>query len=117
MKNRTFLPMSVALLIGAGLWFAAAALSGRREPWDASAYWAVAYPASILAAAILGYLFPLRAWRWGFALFAGQFIGMCVRDGELGNLWPLGLAMFAVLALPAAGAAAGLARLNPQRSG
>ena len=33
-------------------------------------------------------------------LFASQFLAMCVRNGELGSLWPLGLALFAVLALP-----------------
>jgi hypothetical protein len=33
-------------------------------------------------------------------LFESQFVGMCIRNGELGNLWPFGMAMFALVALP-----------------
>jgi hypothetical protein len=84
-----------------GLWFWASLASGRREPWDAAAYWSLAYPAAILVAGILGYLFPARPWRWSLTLFLAQFAAMCIRNGELGNLWPLGLALFAVLSLPA----------------
>jgi len=46
-------------------------------------------------------LFPDRPWRWALLLFSGQFLGMCVRNGEIGNLWPLGLLAFGFLALPA----------------
>jgi hypothetical protein len=34
-------------------------------------------------------------------LFAGQFVAMVIRSDELGGLWPLGLVLFGVLALPA----------------
>jgi hypothetical protein len=99
--GRALAPHFVALVLGAALWVATSMLTGRREPWDASAYWAVAYPLAILASAVLGYIYPERAWRWPFAVFVAQFISMCVLNGELGNLWPLGLLLFAVLALPA----------------
>lgn len=37
---------------------------------------------------------------------------MCVGNGELGHLWPLGMAFFAVIALPAVFAARLAARLR-----
>jgi hypothetical protein len=37
---------------------------------------------------------------------------MCVRTGELGNLWPLGMLLFAVVALPGALAAQVSARFS-----
>jgi hypothetical protein len=105
-------PVVVAISAGAVLWFAASVLTGRREPWDATAYWTLVYPAGIVVAALLGYFFPKRAWRWPALLFASQFLAMCVRNGELGNLWPLGLVMFAILALPAVAAARIAARFG-----
>jgi len=90
----------IAVVVGAGLWFVTSLVTGEREPWDASAYWAVAYPLTVLTCALLGYSYPERPWRWVLVLFASQFIAMCVRNGELGNLSPLGMALFAVIALP-----------------
>ena len=94
-------PFLVAAVLGVALWLGTAILTGRREPWDSGAYWALAYPAAIVAAALLAYLYPERPWRWPAVLFAAQFLAMCVHNGELGNLWPLGIAMFAVLSMPA----------------
>jgi peptidoglycan/LPS O-acetylase OafA/YrhL len=110
-------PWWIAVIAGAALWFAAAAAAGQREAWDAPAYWSVVYPAALLVSAALGYGWPERPWRWPLALFAAQFVAMCVRNGELGNLWPLGLALFAVLALPGVLAARFGARLARRSRG
>lgn len=61
---------------------------------------------------LLGYSFPERPWRWPLVLFAAQFVAMCLLNGELGNLWPLGMALFAVLALPGIVAAKVAARFS-----
>lgn len=100
-RTNTLLPCSMAALAGLALWAAAALLTGKREPWDGQAYWLLAYPLALLVAGVLGYLFPERPWRWALTLFEVQFIAQCVRNGEPGNLWPLGMILFAVIALPA----------------
>ena len=103
---------SIAAVVGFALWFATAMLTGKREPWDATAYWALVYPLAIATCGLLGYLYPERPWRWAIVLFLAQFIAMCVRNGELGNLWPLGMALFVVLALPGVVAANVAVRFN-----
>jgi hypothetical protein len=101
MSNRSpALAIAAASVIGATLWFAVSVLTGKREAWDASAYWVVAYPVALMACAFLGYRYPERPWRWALVLFEAQFLAMCVRNGELGSGWPLGIVLFAVIALP-----------------
>jgi hypothetical protein len=106
MSNRSpLIPVAISVAAGIALWLVASALTGKREPWDASAYWAVVYPAAILMSAFLGYSYPERPWRWALVLFESQFLAMCIRNGELGNLWPLGMAVFAIITLPGIAAA------------
>ncbi len=101
-RQPLFAPALVAFVAGVFLWLGASFASGRREPWDSAAYWMGAYPVATGLCIALALFFPARPWLWAFALFAGQFVGMILRNGEAGGLWPLGLAMFAVLALPGA---------------
>lgn len=101
MEHRSAAPLSIAFIVGVTLWCAASAISGRREPWDGAAYWILAYPIAILASAFLGYRYPQRPWRWAIVLFESQLLAMGIRNGELGNLWPIGMLAFAVIALPA----------------
>ncbi|MGE5169698.1 MAG: hypothetical protein ACM3JC_04915 [Rudaea sp.] len=99
-RQRALIPAVFAAVAGAVLWLAASLLTDRREPWDASIYWSVFYPLALLICGLLGYLYPDHRSRWPFVLFVFQFLAMCVRDRELGSLWPLGLGLFAFLALP-----------------
>jgi hypothetical protein len=48
---------------------------------------------------VLGFFEPSRPWRWGAAPLAGQFFWMLVTQGP-GNLLPLGVIVFGVLAIP-----------------
>ena len=93
-------PALLAVAVGTALWVLASLLTGQREPWDSSSYWTVVYPLGLAASAWLGYRYPDRAWLWPVLLFEAQFLAMCVRNGELGNLWPLGMALFAFMSLP-----------------
>lgn len=91
---------AVALGGGALLWWATALVSGRTEAWDSSLYWMVAYPLSIGLAAGLGYRFPGKPWRWGLAVMWVQAVVLSASGAGFGLL-PLGLVVFAVLAIPA----------------
>ena len=98
--DRALTPVLIAFVAGAGLWSAAAMISGKKEAWDAATYWVLAYPAALLICACLGYAYQDRPWRWALVLFEAQFVAMCIRNGELGGLWPLGIVLFAIVSLP-----------------
>lgn len=101
----------VAAASGVVLWLATSAVSGRREAWDSSLYWTIAYPVGIAVAGTLGYLAPTRPWRWALTLMLAQAVTLAFAAASFGLL-PLGLIMFAVLALPPMGAAAVAARVR-----
>lgn len=74
-------------------------VSGQHEAWDSPFYVWFGIPSLCLLAGTLGFLEPHHAWRWGFLPFLAQAAWMFGTQ-EVGNLWPLGLAAFGVLALP-----------------
>lgn len=100
MSTRTPLAYTLSIIAGMSLWFWVSLASGKREPWDDAVYWTVAYPVAIVLAGILGFSFPERPWRWALTLFLAQFAAMTIRNGELGNLWPMGLMLLVVLSVP-----------------
>lgn len=101
MNRQTSLAIhATALSGGALLWLATAYLTANQEAWDAPAYWAVTYPLALLLAVGLGYLAPVRVWRWGIEIMLAQFAVMMLAS-PTGPLWPIGLVIMAVLAVPA----------------
>jgi hypothetical protein len=106
---------AIAVVSGALLWVATVAITGRREAWDASTYWAVTYPIGLLVSAVLGYVAPDRPWRWGVALMLAQAVTMAVFARDFGLL-PLGVILFCILAAPLMLAATGVARFRLRRS-
>lgn len=110
------MPAILAAACGMALWFLASAVSGAREAWDASFYWWVAYPLALAASAAFGRFFPRRCWLWVLVLFESQLLAMFIRAGEVGNLWPLGMALLAVLAAPGIAIARFVARRWPRNS-
>jgi uncharacterized membrane protein YhaH (DUF805 family) len=114
--EKKYLYVILALLSGFVLWEIASLISHKREPWDASIYWVVIYPLAIVISTMLGYRDPQRPGLLALLVFMAQFIGMCIRSGELGNLWPLGMALFAIISLPAVLTAKIAAAKSPYRS-
>jgi hypothetical protein len=90
----------IAVIGGVALWTATALVGGRSEPWDSGLYWSVSYPLSLVAAAVLGYVFPSRPWRWALVLMYSQVLVMLASGSGLGLL-PLGLILLGMLSLPA----------------
>lgn len=117
MPRRAAIPLAAAAGAGIALWFAASLISGQREAWDAGLYWSAAYPAAIVLSGVFGFRYPQRPWRWPVVMFFGQFVGMLLRNGELGSLWPLGLLLFGALAVPGILAARIAAWLRIRQSG
>lgn len=113
-RTSSTLPYAAAIAAGALLWLLTAAASGRREAWDSGLYWTAAYPLSIAVAGVLGYTHPERAWRWGLAVMLTQAVVLVLTAGGFGLL-PLGLILFALLALPAIAVARAAARLRVRR--
>jgi hypothetical protein len=58
-----------------------------------------------MLAGVLGYRAPGRAWRWGLAVMLVQAPVLLLTSGGSMSLLPLGLALFAILSLPAIAAA------------
>ena len=90
-----------AVAAGSGIlvWVLVSMLSGRREAWDSEAYYQIGLPVLCVVSAVLGYFEPDRPWRWGAIPLAAQAVTMFAMQG-LGNLWPLGLIVTGVLAVP-----------------
>jgi hypothetical protein len=64
-----------------------------REAWDIAGWWGTALPVQAIFVAILGFLVPVRVWRWSLALVAGQLVAMLAirpAGSDLGLL-PLGV--------------------------
>jgi len=114
-RKKHLIAISIAIFSGMFLWVVTAQLTGRNEAWDDPAYWSVSYPVAILICAGLGYLYPKHPWHWSLTLFAAQFVGMMISVAEIGNLWPLGLILFALISLPAGAAAKLASRKSPRR--
>ena len=96
-------PIAIAAVAGILAWDLVRLIGGRREAWDDPNYWVIGYPLMLATAFMLGLGFPERPWRWAVVVVAAQaawalFLGLAT-DGSV-SLFPLGLAMFAVLALP-----------------
>jgi hypothetical protein len=91
----------VAAGAGALLWLGTMAVSGRSEAWDSPLYWSVAYPLCLLLSGVMGYVEPVRSWRFALTLMLVQPVVMLFTSGGSFSLLPLGIIMFGVLALPA----------------
>ena len=110
-ESRARLPYAVAIIGGVTYWTLTAAVSGVREPWDHPSYWSVTYPLSIVLSAVLGYVFPYRAWRWALVLTFMQLV-VIILGGSGFGLLPLGVVLLGILSLPGVAAAAAAAKLR-----
>ncbi|MGH6919707.1 MAG: hypothetical protein ACREJ0_18620, partial [Geminicoccaceae bacterium] len=71
-----------------------------RELVDLGTYWLVALPVCYVVAGVLGYLGPVRTWRWIVTMIAIHSLYMALSAGSGLSLLPFALVMTAVIALP-----------------
>lgn len=100
--SKQWIPDALAIVTGGVIWLGLALATGTGDPMSREPYWWFGYPAMVLMSCLLGFLFKERSWRYGIYMLASQFIiGLWTAGGDL-NLLPLGLVVFAVLAVPTA---------------
>lgn len=101
-------PVAIAVVAGVLSWDLVRLLGNVREAWDDSLYWTLGYPLLLGTAFLLGMAWREAPWRWAAWMIGAQTVWSLflsvARDG-MPNLFPLGLVMFAVLALPCVAAA------------
>lgn len=100
------LPVAAILsaLIGVALELSIRLVTGQDEAWDSELFWTIGMPAALVASFGIGLLAKGRAWLGTVAVAPGQFAAMTISLGEVGSLWPLGLALTAFLSAPFVGA-------------
>ena len=98
LQRRTAILVSIAagVALQIGVWQA----TGAREAWDDATYWTVGLPLAALAAGCIGYLAVGTAWTMTILIIPAQVVTMMAKNGEIGSLWPLSLALAFLLGLP-----------------
>ena len=71
-----------------------------RELVDLGPYWLVSLPVCYAVAGVLGYVGPVRTWRWILTMIAVQSVYGILAAGSGLSLLPLAAAMTAVIVLP-----------------
>jgi hypothetical protein len=94
-KNLYVLTAAVAVAV----WFAPWLVLGRKEAWDHWTYFIVSIPIMSIAAAYAGFRASSRWWRWPLMLVFAQFATALLLGG-FGNLFPLGVIVFVIFAVP-----------------
>jgi hypothetical protein len=72
----------------------------QREVFDIGPYWYFGLPVSYLAAGLLGYLGPVRSWRWSLEIIGTHMVGTILFTGSGLNLLPIALLFGLALAIP-----------------
>ena len=85
--------------VGAAVWLIPWVLLGGKEAWDHWTYFVLSIPAMSIVAAYAGFRARFGWWRWPLSLALAQFAAALLLGG-FGNLLPLGIVVFVVLAVP-----------------
>lgn len=91
----------VAILV----WVVPWVVLGGVEAWDHRSYFIISLPLMMVVAGWVGYLAESRPLRWPLVMLLVQAITALILSGGPGNLFPLGVIVFAVLSVPIAIAA------------
>jgi hypothetical protein len=89
----------ISAIVGASIWLVISWVTGKQEAWDSSYYFLYGIPIMMLMAGTLGFILPIRPWRWGITIVFSQAL-ILILQKPMGNLLPLGLVLFGMLSLP-----------------
>jgi|KBSSwiStaDraftv2_1062776.scaffolds.fasta_scaffold2742245_2 peptidoglycan/LPS O-acetylase OafA/YrhL len=108
LKGSEIVPALIAVVAGVLGWDLVRLLGNHGEAWDDPTYWRIGFPILLFTAFILAMGFPERPWRWVIIIIGAQAIWsflIALATSGVPNLFPLGLLVFALLALPCLAAA------------
>lgn len=96
----------VAAVLGIVVWLGVAAVSLEAEAFDDVSYFTIGLPIIGIGCAVLGYRYPVRAWRYGLVAMGTHAVLLLLvaTAGDNLSLLPLGLGGLALIALPMAAA-------------
>ncbi len=97
LERRTAILASI--LVGVSLYISVWQVSGASDPWSDPAYWQIAIPLAVLAAACIGYLAKGTSWLAVLLIVPAQMATIVVKGGEPGSLGPRSLGRGLALAL------------------
>jgi hypothetical protein len=97
--ENNFFPYAASSLCGLVVYLAIALATGRNEAWDDGSYYSLGIPFMCLVAFAIGYLFPVKPWRWALAMAGGQAIGALLNGSSL-SLLPFAVIFMAVISIP-----------------
>ena len=89
----------IAAAIGILVWVVVSAVASKREAWDSPLYFAAGIPFLCMVAGALALIEPDHPWKWAVVPLAAQAVWMFITQG-VGNLAPLGIVFFGILAIP-----------------
>lgn len=90
---------AISAISGVSIWISISFITGTDEAWDSFFYYRYGLPLMFFITGVLGFLVPIRVWRWGVTIMASQAIFLMIQKLDA-NLLPLGLVLFAVLSIP-----------------
>ena len=92
---------TAGLLIWLGFMF----LTEGPDAWDSGEYFFYGWPLMMVIAGLLGAFFPVQPWRWVIMMVSVQFFALVALSDGSGNLLPVSLSIFTVVAAPCVAAA------------
>ena len=100
MKNSdNFFPYAASTLCGLTVYLAIIMATGKNEAWDDGSYYWAGMPFMCFAAFVLGYLFPVKPWRWALGMAGGQVVGALL-NGSSFSLLPFAVIFMVIISIP-----------------
>lgn len=97
--DNRFFPYAATAVCGLVVYLAITVATGENEAWDDGSYYLVGIPFMCIVVFIIGYLFPIKPWRWALSMACGQVIGALLHGSSL-HLLPLAMIFMAIISIP-----------------
>lgn len=114
-RSNDFFPYAASALCGLIVYVIITLATGKNEAWDDGSYYLIGIPFMSVAAFVLGYLFPVKPWRWAASMAGGQALGALMFGSSL-NLLPLAMIFMMIISLPQFLAAFVGSKLAPKKA-